>query len=159
MLEQGFRDRNALLTQLLKRTPCVGICSTTYGDLVCRGCKRFAHEIDQWNGYALDQRGLVWERLFKLREGAFLAHAGIADDEVVLERARGFRVADLQALSLINIAYEVVRRAGRETDFAALGVTPHLPADTVGILYERVEQELYARSLAQYEHDFHVSAQ
>ncbi|MEC9132488.1 MAG: DUF1289 domain-containing protein, partial [Pseudomonadota bacterium] len=21
-------------------TPCVGICSTTYGDLVCRGCKR-----------------------------------------------------------------------------------------------------------------------
>ncbi len=27
------------------RTPCVGMCSTTYGDLVCRGCRRFSHEI------------------------------------------------------------------------------------------------------------------
>ena len=147
------------MTQLLKRTPCVGICSTTYGDLVCRGCKRFAHEIDQWNGYASDQRVLVWQRLFKLREGAFLAHADVVDDDVVLERARAFRVADLEALSRVNIAYEVVRRAGREPDFSALGVMPHLPAGSASALYERIEQELYARSLAQYEHDFHVSAQ
>lgn len=137
----------------------MGICSTTYGDLVCRGCKRFAHEIDQWNGFAPDQRILVWERLFKLREGAFLAHAEITDEEVVLARARGFHIADLQALSQANIAYEVVRRAGRESDFARLGVAPHRAADSASALYERIEQELYARSLARYEHDFHVSAQ
>ncbi len=147
------------MTELLKRTPCVGICSTTYGDLVCRGCKRFAHEIDQWNGYAGDQRVLVWERLFKLREGAFLAHAEVTDAAILLERAKGFRVADLDALSETNVAYEVVRRAGRETDFASLGIAPHEPARSAGVLYERIEQELYARSLAQYEHDFHVSAQ
>ena len=147
------------MTELLKRTPCVGICSTTYGDLVCRGCKRFAHEIDQWNGYASDQRVLVWERLFKLREGAFSAHADVVDGKRLLERAKGFRVADLDALSQLNIAYEVVRRAGRETDFAALGIAPHAPATSASALYERIEQELYARSLAQYEHDFHVNAQ
>lgn len=146
------------MTQLLKRTPCVGICSTTYGDLVCRGCKRFAHEIDQWNGYQADQRVLVWERLFKLREGAFLAHATITDTDVLLERARGFRVADLDALNLSNVAYEVVRRAGREGDFAALGIAPHEAVASASALYERIEQELYARSLAQYEHDFHVSS-
>ncbi|KAA0952431.1 DUF1289 domain-containing protein, partial [Pseudomonas sp. ANT_H14] len=22
------------------KTPCVGLCSTVYGDLVCRGCNR-----------------------------------------------------------------------------------------------------------------------
>ncbi len=147
------------MTQRLKRTPCVGICSTTYGDLVCRGCKRFAHEIDQWNSFAADQRGLVWERLFKLREGAFLAHADVSDPEQVRVRAKGFRVADLDTLTPINIAYEVVRRAGRESEFSQLGITPHRPAETASALYERIEQELYARSLAQYEHDFHVSAQ
>ena len=147
------------MSELLQRTPCVGICSTTYGDLVCRGCKRFAHEIDQWNGFAADQRVLVWERLFKLREGAFLAHAEVVDGELVLDRARRFRVADLEALSETNIAYEVVRRAGRETDFSALGIAPRSPAASAGALNERIEQELYARSLAQYEHDFHVSAQ
>ena len=147
------------MTQLLKRTPCVGICSTTYGDLVCRGCKRFAHEIDQWNGYEGDQRVLVWERLFKLREGAFLAHADIEDLDVLMTRAQGFRVADLEALTPHNVAYEVIRRAGKESDFIALGVKPHEPAASASALYERIEQELYARSLAQYEHDFHVSAQ
>lgn len=147
------------MTQLLKRTPCVGICSTTYGDLVCRGCKRFAHEIDGWNGFASDQRVLVWERLFKLREGAFLAHAEIADDDLVLTRAREFRVADLEALNSTNIAYEVVRRAGRETDLSALGIASLVPVESASALFQLIEQELFARSLAQYEHDFHVSAQ
>ena len=59
---------------LNKRTPCVGICSTTYGDLVCRGCKRFAHEIVQWNSYDGDQQEQIWQRLRKLR------------DEVVIQR-------------------------------------------------------------------------
>ena len=54
--------------QLNKRTPCVGICSTTYGDLVCRGCKRFAHEIVQWNGYDEGQQDAVRERLTRLRD-------------------------------------------------------------------------------------------
>jgi hypothetical protein len=102
---------------------------------------------------------LVWERLFKLREGAFSAHAEVVDAALLLERAKRFRVADLEALSEGNIAYEVIRRAGRETDFTALGIAPHAPAETASALYERIEQELYARSLAQYEHDFHVSAQ
>ncbi|HBZ99754.1 MAG TPA: DUF1289 domain-containing protein, partial [Pseudomonas sp.] len=22
------------------KTPCIGLCSTVYGDVVCRGCKR-----------------------------------------------------------------------------------------------------------------------
>jgi predicted Fe-S protein YdhL (DUF1289 family) len=137
----------------------VGICSTTYGDLVCRGCKRYAHEIVQWNGYAQDQRTLVWQRLFKLREGAFLTHAVISRPDQLLLRAEGFHIADLDTLSEINIAYEVIRRAGRESDFEALGIAPREPATTAIELYQRIEQELYARSVAQYEHDFHVSAQ
>ena len=32
------------------KTPCVGVCSTIYGDEVCRGCHRFYDEIIQWNG-------------------------------------------------------------------------------------------------------------
>ncbi len=145
-------------TRMLQRTPCVGICSTTYGDLVCRGCKRFAHEIDQWNGYQDDQRSLVWERLLKLREGALLIHAVIIDAELVLKRAHAFRVPDLDALTTENAAYEVVRRAGRETDFASLGLSPLSPVTDASELYQLVEQELYARSIAQYERDFRVTA-
>lgn len=45
------------------KTPCVGICSTGVGDSVCRGCKRFAHEVIHWNGYTENQRRIIAQRL------------------------------------------------------------------------------------------------
>ncbi|RLZ11132.1 DUF1289 domain-containing protein [Acinetobacter sp. 2JN-4] len=44
-------------------TPCAGRCSTVFGDLVCRGCRRFNHEVIQWNTYNPEQRLAVWRRL------------------------------------------------------------------------------------------------
>lgn len=45
------------------KTPCVGLCSTVYGDLVCRGCKRYHHEIVNWNLYGEREKRAVWLRL------------------------------------------------------------------------------------------------
>lgn len=45
------------------KTPCVGICSTGIGDTVCRGCKRFAHEVIDWNAYSHEQRVIIEQRL------------------------------------------------------------------------------------------------
>ena len=49
-------------------TPCLGICSTTYGDDVCKGCKRFVHEVINWNKYNTKEKEVVNSRLeeFKL---------------------------------------------------------------------------------------------
>ncbi|MEM9256261.1 MAG: DUF1289 domain-containing protein [Pseudomonadota bacterium] len=45
------------------KTPCIGVCSTGIGDSVCRGCKRFAHEVIHWNAYTNDQKSIVDRRL------------------------------------------------------------------------------------------------
>jgi predicted Fe-S protein YdhL (DUF1289 family) len=45
------------------KTPCIGICSTGIGDSVCRGCKRFAHEVIHWNSYGQREKRLIVERL------------------------------------------------------------------------------------------------
>ncbi len=45
------------------KTPCIGVCSTGIGDSVCRGCKRFCHEVIDWNGYSSAQKRVVDERL------------------------------------------------------------------------------------------------
>lgn len=50
------------------KTPCIGVCSTGIGDSVCRGCKRFSHEVIHWNGYTQMQKRIVDERL-----GGFLS--------------------------------------------------------------------------------------
>lgn len=50
------------LTQRIP-TPCIGVCSTSISDNVCRGCKRFAHEVIDWNAYSLEQKQLIDQRL------------------------------------------------------------------------------------------------
>lgn len=45
------------------KTPCIGLCSTVFGDSVCRGCMRFVHEVIDWNKYYPEQKQIVWQRL------------------------------------------------------------------------------------------------
>ncbi len=46
------------------RTPCIGICSTTsIGDAICRGCKRYAFEVIRWNGYSEQEKEAVLRRI------------------------------------------------------------------------------------------------
>lgn len=45
------------------KTPCIGVCSTGIGDSVCRGCKRFAHEVIHWNSYSEEQKRIIDRRL------------------------------------------------------------------------------------------------
>jgi hypothetical protein len=45
------------------KTPCIGVCSTGIGDSVCRGCKRFSHEVIDWNSYTAAQKAVVDSRL------------------------------------------------------------------------------------------------
>ena len=45
------------------KTPCIGVCSTGIGDAVCRGCKRFCHEVIDWNSYTPEQKAVIDRRL------------------------------------------------------------------------------------------------
>lgn len=49
------------------RTPCIGICSTTsFGDRICRGCKRYAFEVIHWNAYDEQEKAAVMRRIDQL---------------------------------------------------------------------------------------------
>ena len=49
------------------KTPCIGICSTTsLGDRVCRGCKRYGFEVINWNAYDDAAKRAVLSRIEKL---------------------------------------------------------------------------------------------
>jgi hypothetical protein len=139
-----------------RRTPCVGICSTTYGDLVCRGCKRFAHEIVAWNAYSADQQARVWRRLVELRDAATSAHIVVRDAErLELATAQLKLPNDASAASR---AYELLRRKSRsivrieDVGLAAVG----LDAPTATVLRDRIDAEFLRRSVAVYERSFRV---
>ncbi|MGA1741438.1 MAG: DUF1289 domain-containing protein [Pseudohongiellaceae bacterium] len=51
------------------KTPCIGICSTTsFGDKICRGCKRFNFEVINWNSYSEQEKLAVFSRIDLLTE-------------------------------------------------------------------------------------------
>ena len=156
--------------QLKKRTPCVGICSTTYGDLVCRGCKRFAHEIVQWNGYDELQQDAVRDRLQRVRDEV-LTLLLVCHDEALLQSA--LSEAGLQDLDRMEAQYQLLRfMVRREQSLASAGLAlaadaPELPApaslpadrvlDTL-YLMQLLDSEIYQRAKAHYERNFMVPA-
>jgi predicted Fe-S protein YdhL (DUF1289 family) len=155
---------------LTKRTPCVGICSTTYGDLVCRGCKRFAHEIVQWNGYDDLQQEAVRERLQRVRDEV-LSLLLVCHDEALLQNA--LSDAGLQDLDLMEAQYQLLRfMVRREQPLASVGLalaaeapalaTP-LPAQADKVLdtlylMQLLDSETFQRAKAHYERNFKVPA-
>jgi uncharacterized protein len=146
------------MSRVLRATPCVGICSTTYGDLVCRGCKRFAHEIVAWNSYSDDQRARVWTRLLRLRDEATASFVAI--DSVGSLRAAG-RTAHLQRsrdMSLLTLSYELLRRRARAIERLAeigLRAVRDLPVDPIAVR-DAIDAEFQLRSVAYFEHSFHT---
>jgi len=44
-------------------TPCIGVCSTSTGDDVCRGCGRSLEQIREWPGYSDDEKMRVMDEL------------------------------------------------------------------------------------------------
>jgi len=44
-------------------TPCIGFCSTSLGDSVCKGCGRTAEEVDGWLTLSEEQQRRIWERV------------------------------------------------------------------------------------------------
>ena len=146
-----------------RRTPCVGICSTTYGDLVCRGCKRFAHEIVGWNGFADAQREAIWQRLQKLRDGAVATYVAVVDRGALQARAMQLVVPAREDVeSTYEVAYQVLlRRRVPVTELAADGLRLQrgVQADTSRELIRYIDQEFYARSRAHYERNFRIATE
>ena len=137
-----------------RRTPCVGVCSTTYGDLVCRGCKRFAHEIVGWNGYRERQRALVWARLRRLAAQSVRAHLKVRDAALLRRAAIAAGVVDAATLPAEALALELLRV--RRDALTACGLAARRTSDAEdrrGLL-ATIDREFYARSRACYEASF-----
>lgn len=82
------------------KTPCIGVCSTGIGDRVCRGCKRFAHEVISWNSYTEEQKQLIESRLADFLSRCVANKLRVLDPVLLRER-----------LDALNIRYPVQRDA------------------------------------------------
>lgn len=73
-------------------TPCIGICSTVYGDDFCRGCKRHSDEVIAWNQYSASQKYDVYIRLNHLIETVLVNYIEITNLELIKHYVNFYKV-------------------------------------------------------------------
>ena len=78
------------------KTPCIGVCSTGIGDRVCRGCKRFAHEVIHWNSYSNAEKLLIEQRLEEFLSRCVRNRLQVVDEDL-LRRELELRCIDYPA--------------------------------------------------------------
>ncbi len=142
---------------LNKRTPCVGICSTTYGDLVCRGCKRFAHEIVQWNSYDAAQQEQIWQRLKRLRDEVVLQRVVVSEPARFAEIRNAKAFAELDGGELLYAVTRHLSAAEAPLADAGLAAIDDAVLDALSLL-KILDGEIFDRSKAHYERNFKVPA-
>lgn len=146
----------------LRRTPCIGICSTTYGDLVCRGCKRFAHEVVGWNGFEESQRTLVWQRLGQLLRESVAACIAVDDEARLRAAAEGCGLASSSETPMELLAFDLLRQhlaRDENPPITELGLAPLDPTTRrAAEATQRIDREFHKRSLAHYERSYRVLA-
>ena len=92
------------------RTPCVGICSTTYGDEVCRGCKRFSFEVINWNAFNPEERESVWKRLEKLKSQIMDSRLKIYEPEKLKNSINRYQLKIKDDLNDLSKAFEIIKQ-------------------------------------------------
>src|SRR5690606_2009008 len=94
-------------------TPCVGRCSTVFGDLVCRGCKRFLHEIVDWNAYDESRKAQVWGRLEQLLVRVMEKKLVIQDAQLLRHQLERRQIRFVPQLSPYCWAYQLLAHGAR----------------------------------------------
>ena len=144
-------------------TPCVGICSTTYGDLVCRGCKRFAHEIVQWNGYDEDQQRRVWQRLKTLRDEVLSQVVLCRDPQRFIAYCHAAELSHQQSSDdiyavLVHLAQNTCSLEAAGLAFSDDWRPQSLTTETDSLAaLQLLDAENYVRAQAHYERNFKVT--
>ena len=138
------------------KTPCVGICSTTYGDEVCRGCKRFQHEVIQWNSYSDQQKEIVWNRLEALKVQIMKTKFNIIDESKLKSSLDTYNINYYSAVDPFCWVFDLFKQASQSIkDFEEFGLK-YLLEEKISPeeIKKNLEEELFVLSEAHYQRYF-----
>ncbi|QGZ31521.1 DUF1289 domain-containing protein [Stutzerimonas stutzeri] len=135
------------------KTPCVGLCSTVYGDLVCRGCKRFHHEVVSWNAYDEEGKRSVWRRLELLLAQVMAAKLEVFDAQLLRRQLESRQIRFVVEQSPYCWAYQLIARGARviqQLDAYGVALLPEFRDWSLSELRDAIDREFFLLSEAHY---------
>ncbi|MGO2488189.1 hypothetical protein SAMN04490203_2824 [Pseudomonas taetrolens] len=136
-------------------TPCIGLCSTVFGDLICRGCKRFHHEIIQWNGYTDHEKVAILLRLETLLTQVMTDKIIILDAALLREQLDARKIRYYPHQSAYCWAYQLIAKGAENIiNINAYGVDVRLGTRDVSLveLRKQIDREFFILSETHYHH-------
>ena len=136
------------------KTPCIGVCSTGIGDSVCRGCKRFSHEVIHWNGYTQAQKRIIDDRLSSFLSQCVSNKLVVTDKALLKWQLQVQNVRYVERHDEYCWVFSLLKAgAGQIGDPAEYGFEVDLRYRDLSLsaLKERIDQEHYVLSEAHYE--------
>ena len=134
-------------------TPCIGICSTTFGDDVCKGCKRFSHEITDWGKFSADERAVVNSRLEQFKVTILEEKFIISDSNLFESKMNEFSINFNSSLNPATWVFDLLRASSNEdldlSDFG-IEILPKFSNLSLLELRDLINQEMLQLSEAHY---------
>ncbi len=127
-------------------TPCIGICSSVYGDPICRGCKRTALEVIEWNRYNSVQKELIYERLKAQISAVLFRYIEIQDAERLQEKIIQLNIRLHAHADSAEQAFHLLRLgANKIKDLSAYGLSikPEFAELTLMNLFNQIDTQIY----------------
>ena len=130
------------------------MCSTGIGDSVCRGCKRFSHEVIDWNSYSEEQRRIIDRRLSGFLSQC-VSNTLEVDDKALLQWQ-----LDVQQIRYVQDhdeycwVFSLLKAGAQQIDACSeFGFVVNLPYRDMSLvaLRELIDQQFYALSEAHYQ--------
>lgn len=148
---------------MLKRikTPCIGVCSTGIGDTVCRGCKRYAHEVIGWNGYTETERGAIMARIESLVTQVVQERIAVVNDVRLHQQLTQHHIKVNPEVNAYCLAYEAIRVFGGQlSNLALIGCQARAEWQTLSVaeLKKDIDESLFELSGAHYERYFMIGS-
>lgn len=137
-------------------TPCLGICSTTYGDDVCRGCKRFIHEVINWNSYSNDEKEIVNSRLEEFKMTILSHRFKVTDAELLSSKLKEHAINFNDALDPITWIFDLLRASSQDLDLELFGLEllPDHRTLSLSTIKDEINTELFELSQAHFDRYF-----
>lgn len=68
---------------LSRESPCIGFCSTVYGDDVCRGCNRYFEEVIHWDRLSSEDKDKAIERIHAVLRQAVSEYVTVVNQDLL----------------------------------------------------------------------------
>jgi predicted Fe-S protein YdhL (DUF1289 family) len=128
------------------------MCSTVYGDEICRGCRRLSHEVVRWNGFSTDEKLKVIDRLGGLIEVVMAGKVDRVDLDLLESSLKHLSIRYYPQHPPITWVYGLMRtraQKGEEVqDLEVYGVffKPDYQSVSLLSLLSEVDEALYEKS-------------